>query len=116
MFSFDPTFNIGTMIEIVTIVAGGVYFIQSMNHKISTLIEERQREQNNNIIKFDNIDEQLKQLTEALVKLARQDERINALNQRFQTLLEKIEIRPKIEKIEVKPKSKTKSRRQHVCD
>jgi L-lysine 2,3-aminomutase len=85
--SFDFTINIGTLMELATIIVGGFWFMVTMNTKLSILIVERKSEHAANITKFDDIEKQLEKLVDVTIRLATQEERINAINNKLETLM-----------------------------
>jgi len=79
MFNFN--IDLGTILNILTLIGGGWYVFVGMQHKIDQIIQRNTQEHLNTGKRFDDIDKELETLTKVIVDLARQDERIAAIEQ-----------------------------------
>lgn len=82
MVAFDPTINLGNILTIAGFIVGGWVFIWAMRSRLDVLtveirvLKENSVEQNKQLIEF----------AKALVSLARQEERVSALERRIDDL------------------------------
>lgn len=90
---FDTTINMGNLIQIVVMIIGGIVFLLRMERKVIILTErleniyrERDDQHKSNIVKFNEIEDQLKKLIDVIVELARLNERMAAIDGRVQEL------------------------------
>jgi len=96
--TFDFTINIGTLIQLFSILGGGAFVIMRIQTQLALLVQEKRIEHTTNVSRFDTIDgrfnsldKELETLTRVVIDLAKQDERINAMEQRLQDLVNKVD-------------------------
>lgn len=85
--NFDMTVTLGAVLNMLAMLGGGVWFMITVNTKLSTLIAERKQEYMANIGRFEEIDKQLEKLIAVTIQLAKVEERINSLDVKFNDLL-----------------------------
>ena len=90
MFEFTLD-NMKSVIEIASFAIGGFWFISNLKYQIATVITQHKIEFENTNERFREIETQLQDLIKATVQLARQEERLNAQDQRLQELSLRIE-------------------------
>lgn len=95
---FDFTINIGTVIQLFAILGAGTMVIMRIQTQLALLVQEKRLEHVTNVQRFDNIDgrfntldKELELLTKVVVDLAKQDERIKAIENRISDLMSKID-------------------------
>lgn len=85
------TLDVGTIVQIVTILIGGIIALVRVESKLNILTHERIIERESTLRKFGEIDEHLKKLGEVLIQLARQEVRMDAVDKRIAELVSRIE-------------------------
>lgn len=70
-------------ITVLVYILGGVRFLNALSTRLNILSVERDAEHKANLEKFNSIAEQLRKLTDVIVQLARQEERLEAIDQRM---------------------------------
>lgn len=88
--SFDGTISLGHLINAFIVIIGGFYFIWEVKNKVSLLIQETSMRHESNIEKFISIDVQLKALVNTTVELAKQEMRMNSIDDRILELSNRI--------------------------
>lgn len=78
--------------EILTFIAGAVWFVSKLNSQISIILNQNHLERESNVLRFSEIETQLRELIKATVQLARQEERLSAQDARLQELSHRIDI------------------------
>jgi hypothetical protein len=73
--AIDLTVNLGHIITIATVALGGLFFVWQMKGRVDLLADRLER-----------IDEHIDKLKEATLQIARQDERLLAMDRRLQEL------------------------------
>jgi hypothetical protein len=75
----DTTISLGNLLQIAVIAGGGIIFMIRFVSKF-TLLDDAHKGFS---MRFDKIDEELRKITAVSVQLARQDERLNFVDQRI---------------------------------
>lgn len=83
---FDLTISLGTVLQTITIVGSAAYFIWS----IKTRLEVMDTKQVTMVEKISKIEIELDRLTDVVIVQAKQDQRINNLEERLQELSNRI--------------------------
>lgn len=103
---FDNTINVGTLLQIIAMIGGGIWFLWKMDVKISLLVQrldnnikERDAQHTANLTRFTNIDLQLKELIDTTIKIARAEERMDAVDIRIQELSNRIDSYTKVHSV-----------------
>ena len=97
-------FNIDLLakvIEIVAVVLGGFWFLANLKSQIGILVSDSHNDRKANTERFSQIENELKELVKATVQLARQEERLLAVDMRMQELSNRIEILHGVRKSEM---------------
>jgi hypothetical protein len=79
---FDPTISLGSILTIVGFLAGGWAFVLAMRSRIDVLTVEIQMLKDKSVQQGD----QLIEFAKALVLLARQEERLTAMDRRVEDM------------------------------
>jgi K+/H+ antiporter YhaU regulatory subunit KhtT len=80
--SFNPTIDIGEVFKLIAYLGAGLWFISRMQGRIDLLAKEIKSLQD--IVRIQST--QLADFAKALIDLARQEERINAVDRRVEDL------------------------------
>lgn len=100
----DFNLTAGDILTAATILGGGFVFLFRMEGKLNLLVSERKLEIQSTTTKFSVIEKQLEKLTECLIQLAKQEQRIDALQSKIEDVVDMV--RPKHELSLVTPKRK----------
>lgn len=95
------------LVQLVVIVLGGFKIIGDMRQSIAILVSQRESEVKINTEKFDKIERQLQALNDTTIRIARQEERLDAADQRMNELFQRIE-RLREDKVALLPAPTTK--------
>lgn len=83
---FDPSVNLGNLITIVSVAVGGIWFLSNFRTDISVIVQRLTQFD----IEMKNLDQRLAKLGDSmdklgdiLVKIARQEERLDGMDQRM---------------------------------
>ena len=85
------TLDVGTILQLVTIMIGGIVALVRVESKLNILTHERIMERESTLRKFSEIDEHLKKLNEVLVELAKQEARMDASDRRINEIVDRLE-------------------------
>lgn len=88
--SFDGSISLGHLINAFVMIIGGFYFVWEVKSRLSLLIQETALRHASNVEKFTSIDIQLKALVNTTVELAKQEIRMNNVDERLQELSNRI--------------------------
>lgn len=80
--NFDGTINLGTLLNIAAMLAGGLYFLWEVKAKLSILTNSHQ----GLVERLDKVDHKLEALGQTTIIIARQEERMAAQDGRIQEL------------------------------
>ena len=78
--------------QLIVIGIGGLYFVWTVKGKLDLLIQETGIKHQANLIKFNEIDVKLNGLVDAAIQLAKQEIRLNNLDERLQELSNRLNI------------------------
>lgn len=78
--------GVGELIQIIGILGGGAYAVFAIIGKLNLSVTLREKEHEDNLRKFNKIEEQLDQLTKVIIQLTRQEEKISQLEKRLSEL------------------------------
>lgn len=84
--AFNPTITFGNLVEIATIIVGGLIFLWEMRNKIALI----QFNQENFIKHIERIDRDIETLSKATVTLAEQSVRISNVEEKLSELFDKV--------------------------
>lgn len=87
---FDGTINLGSIISTLLFIGTGLYFVWGMQTKLLILIQESNTRHLTNTQKFEEIKDQLKLLADTTLQLAKQEMRMNTIDDRLQELSNRI--------------------------
>ena len=87
MFTFDPTVNIGQLVTLGSLVIGSIVFIWIMKGDIRVLVQRWKLLDD----RMERLESEIRKLSDILIALARQEERVTNLSQRMNHLDEKLE-------------------------
>lgn len=79
MIAFDWTLNVGHILTVAGMIIGGVTVMVRIRDDVRSM----QTTENKNAVRLDALEDSMKALTEATVSIARQDERLNAIEHRL---------------------------------
>jgi len=79
------------VVQLGCLIVGGLWFLAKLDSRIKELIADRKLDSEGNKTRFDKIEEELRKLVDAMVQLARQEERLNGLDQRVGDLSKRVE-------------------------
>ena len=85
------TLDVGTLLQLATILVGGIVALVRVESKLNILTHERVIERESTLRKFSEIDDHLKKLNEVLVQLAKQEVRLDGVDKRINDLIEHLE-------------------------
>jgi hypothetical protein len=80
--SFNPTIDIGDVVKFVSLLLGAFWFVSKMSGRLDMVTAEIKALEN--IVKGQTTE--LAEFSKALLQLARQDERLNAMDRRLEDL------------------------------
>lgn len=83
---FDGTVNLGHVLNALMFVIGGLYFVWEVKNKLQLLIQETTMRHEANVEKFNTIELQIKELINTTVTIAKQEMRMNNLDERIQEI------------------------------
>lgn len=83
---FDLTINLGLVLQTMAIAGGGIYFLIQMKHELHILKHVQQAIDS----RLTRIDMTIANLSNSAVEIARQDERLSAMDIRLQELSNRI--------------------------
>jgi len=93
---FDTTINMGTILQILTMIIGGGYFLWQMKAELAVVHSHQSAFSK----ALEKMDQEITILSNATVDIARQDERMNAQDSRLQELSNRLDLvinsRPKV--------------------
>ena len=94
----DSSINVGNLLQIATMILGGLYFLWRLETKvliltneIKNVIKERDVQHQNNQSRFVEIEQQLQKLIDLTITLATFKARMDNADERMQTLSDRIE-------------------------
>src|SRR5690348_15279142 len=94
---FDGTINLGHILNTLVMLAGGLYFVWELKSKLVLLIQETNMRHENNKQEFSNlkndniaVNNQLAKLAETTIELAKQEIRMNNIDNRILELSNRI--------------------------
>ena len=94
---FDLTVHLGDLITICGFLLGGSFFIFKIQGSLNTLIAERHIENEVHASKFDSIEKELSKISECMIQLAKQEERINSLYDKVEDIIDLVRPKKKVQ-------------------
>lgn len=79
-----------SIVQLIVIALGGLWFVWTIKAKLDLLIQETGLKHQANLLKFNEIDSKLNGLVEASIQLAKQEIRMNNMDERVQELSNRI--------------------------
>lgn len=83
---FNWEIGVGDILLIMSIIGGGGIFLIQIRHELSTLRVAHEKEHLENLKKFQEIEDQLKELIDVTTQVAIQKEKIYSLEDRYNKL------------------------------
>lgn len=90
---FDLTVHMGDIISVIGMITVLCVFLFRMEGKLNTISIQRTMESALHTTKFDAIERQLEKLADCMIQLAKQEEKINALSDKVESIIDIV--RPK---------------------
>lgn len=88
------TIDLGVMshiVELIGFMGSAIWFVSRLNSQISVMLAQSHNDRELSTTRFKEIEDQLKELVKATVQLARQEERLDAMDARITDLLHRME-------------------------
>lgn len=88
--TFNWELDISSIIGLIAFVCGLLWWVYDVKATLNTLVSGREREHHDNQKKFEEIEEQLSEITKVVVELAQQKEQIKNLYSTISELKEEV--------------------------
>jgi len=81
--TFNGSIDIGQILTLAAMLLGGFYFVWEIKGKLNLLIQETTMRHDSNVKEFTDIKTQLSELSKVAIELAKQEIRMNTIDQRM---------------------------------